>query len=546
MDYCANNAIDSAGNPFCQTVVENLYAPNLVYPTEFYDKYPQFSSCGFDYEGVFDPPTYLITVDSLPPTSSEGVGPTTTPASPGLSGHPVTPPATTVSFTQVPSVTTGVAGGSPTAVGPGSGNTGSGGSGPGNADPPGGSDPSDGGAPGTATDGLDPAPGNIQTSNPGIGSGSNADPAGSDSANSGSGTALPDTDPNDSPSATGAVIGLGNGGGTLTVSSNSGGDVVVAGTTLTPGGAAATVSGNVISAVSGGTIVVSQSGASASTIPLNGIIPASEHPSTVLTLGGQTITAAQAPGGGIVVGGSTISAGQVATIGGETVSALSDGSGIVFAQNGQTSTVSLAATSSPPHIAILTLEDGSTVTATSSTGANGSPVYIVGSQTLTSGGEAITTDGTILSVGAGGLVMSGSGSGSSVAGAVFTIGSMTFTAYESVYGQNTTVVVIGGQTATVGGSPITLPDGEVVSAGEHGLLMVGGGNISSVPYSAIAAATTTSSSMSSQSLTVLSPSRTASATPPATTSSKKGDAICGCTSIGSVFVACFFAALALL
>lgn len=57
--------------------------------------------------------------------------------------------------------------------------------------------------------------------------------------------------------------------------------------------------------------------------------------------------------------------------------------------------------------------------------------------------------------------------------------------------QGNTIVIIGSQTLRVGGAPVTLPDGEVVSAGTSGLLMVGGGRISSVPYSGIPAPSTT-------------------------------------------------------
>jgi len=77
---CEGHYGDSIGYPFCQTIVENLYAPNLVYPTQFYDIYPQFSNCDFDDYGLYDPPTYLIPVDILTPTIGNTI---TTLISPG-------------------------------------------------------------------------------------------------------------------------------------------------------------------------------------------------------------------------------------------------------------------------------------------------------------------------------------------------------------------------------------------------------------------------------------------------------------------------------
>lgn len=612
--YCADNAVDTAGNPFCQTIVENQYAPNLVYPTQFFAVDPALSSCNFDYNGLYDPPTALGTAGYLvgPTTNNGGGGGSapTTPASPGNSGYPVTPPATTISFTQPVASPTGSSGnsgsggntgsgsgdsgtgsGDPSGGDSGTGGTGSGGSGssgntgsgsgsnsgapgPGNSgtgsdgNTGSGSSGSGGGNSGTGTGNGGTGNGNAGTGSgkSGTGAGNAGDPPGNSGTGSDGNTgsnsvpALGNTDPNDSGSGTGAVLTLGNGvgnnAGTVTASANGEGGIVVGGQTITPGGAAATVSGNVISAAQGGSIVVNPDGIAPATVAVSQIGSGSgfgsdaavtNSPTAVLTLGGEVVTATQGSNGGVVIDGTTLQAGQIATIGSQTVSVAPGGSGVVIAQNGQTSTIPLIAPSaSAPKVAVLTLGDGEVVTATSITGPNGTPLIVIGSTTLTSGGAALTTDGVVLSAGPGGLVMSGaSGSGSSVAGAVFTIGSEAFTAYESVNGQGATVVVIGSQTLTVGGPPVTLPDGEVVSAGTSGLLMVGGGSISSVPYSAIPAKTTSSADPSS--MTILSPSGSAgTATAGATHTSKKSGVERVEVGFDSVLVAAFFAFLGVL
>lgn len=627
--YCANNAIDSVGNPFCQTIVENQYAPNLVYPTQFYALNPAWSSCNFDYAGLYDPPTALGTAGYLVgPTTNNGGGggaaPTTS-AAPGNSGHPVTPPATTISFTQPVTSPTGSSGNSGSG-----GNTGSG-SGTGSSDPSGGdsgtggtgsgssgsggntgsgtgssgnagsgnSGTGNGGTGNSGTGSGNTGTGNTGTGDAGSGSGTGSnsgDPASGDSGtgssgntgsgnsgsgsgnggtgNTGSGTdsgsnsgsggapALQDTDPSDgsgSGSGTGAVLTLGNGvgsnAGTVTASANGNGGIVVAGQTISQGGAAATVSGNIISVAQGGSIVVNPNGIAPATVAVSQLggsgsgfgadAAVTSPPTAVLTLGGEVVTATAGSNGGVVIDGTSLPAGVVATVDGQTVSVAPGGSAVVVAENGQTRTIPLIAPSaSVPQVAVLTLGDGEVVTATSITGPNGTPIIVIGGTTLTGGGPALTTDGVVLSAGSGGLVMSGvgSGSGSQVAGAIFTIGSSTFTAYESINGQGATVVVIGSQTLTVGGSPITLPDGEVVSAGTSGLIMVGGGNISSVPYSGIPAKTTSSAHLSS--MTVLSPSGSAgTATAGATHTSKKNEVERVQVGLASVLMTCFVALL---
>jgi len=456
---CVDEYNDPYGYPFCQTILEDIYAPNLVYPTEFYNEFPQYSNCAFGYYGLYDPPSYLIPADYLTPTSTAMGAPPSTPASPASSPISVTPPPTTVSFTQAPPTT---------AAAPSSTATAESGEGAGS---------------GASGDGV----------NGNGGDASGGDTAASSDDYSDPGTSLADAEPSSTAAAPGTVVTVG--GNTVTVAANGGsGDGNGNGNDNGSGGG----NGN----------------------------------------------------GGVVVDGTALSQGQVAMVGGQTVSALSSGLGVAIAQNGQTTTVSLADGSADqppgPGVAVITLGDGSIVTATSSDALDGAPVVVVAGQTLTAG-DAITTGGAVLSLGDGGLVVSGegSGSGSSVAGAIFAVGSTTFTAVESVNSQGSAVIVIGGVTATVGAAPVTLPNGETLSAGGSGLVIVGSGSTSSVLYSSIVTASSTpSAEITPQgSIVTLPPVATGSSTAAAKTTSKKGDSPRMAISISCLLAASFFTSL---
>jgi len=373
VDVCAQNYDNFVANPFCYTIVEDMYAPQLVYPTEFYDKYPEWSDCSFDYMGLYDPPTYLIPIDALT-ASNTGLVVVTTPASPAGGWSAVTATPTTTSYVQaVTSTTTGVLGSIGASV--------------------------------------------VLWS--GSGSSESASPGPSDTE-----TPLGDSDPIASPSV----------------------------------------------------------------------------PDPVGPVGNDETTVYFAPG-------SSISGYEPAT-------------------------------------AVLTV-NGYTITAISSTDANGSPAIVVGSQTLAYDGQAITTAGAILSLGGDGLVLSSNdvdppGSGSdpeSEIGAVFTLGSAKFTAIQSTNAQ-ATLVIVGGKTATVGGDPVTLPGGEVLSAGTNGVAMTGAASVGSVSYSAIAIASATPTSIlpTESSLVVIGVS-------PSTTPRSTGDFARVGISVTGVFVLCCFVAL---
>jgi hypothetical protein len=119
-----------------------------------------------------------------------------------------------------------------------------------------------------------------------------------------------------------------------TITANSVGAFVVAGTTLTPGGPAATISGSTISigkSGSGSTIAV----INGVTSTLSGATPAGAG---FLTIGGTTFAPSVVSGSTFyVVDGTTLGVGQVATVNGTTLSLASDGATLVI--NGQTSYV---------------------------------------------------------------------------------------------------------------------------------------------------------------------------------------------------------------
>ena len=222
----------------------------------------------------------------------------------------------------------------------------------------------------------------------------------------------------------------------ITASTNNQGTVVVAGQTLSAGGPVATLSGGEVlsAAAAGGAIVVLQAGdngAVASTIslsPISTMYPTqvtAGPPSAVFTFGGELMTASPAADGGLLINNTPLPQGVIATVGGVQIWAAAGGTAVILVSKGVTQTIPLT------------------------------------------------------NAGFGGLVTSAdpSGKNSVVEGVVIAIGSAAFTAYESV-ANGSAVVVIGEQTLTVGGSPITLLDGETVSARASESLLVGGGKSS--------------------------------------------------------------------
>lgn len=268
--------------------------------------------------------------------------------------------------------------------------------------------------------------------------------------------------------ASGAAITVN--GATYTASQVSSGGIAIAGSTLSQG-AQVTISGQTFSAgpsglVVGGTttVVISQS---------------AQQTSAIITIGGSTYAAATASSGGFVVAGSTISQGGQVTISGQTFSAGS--SGLVI---GATTTIAISQAA---------LTTGAIITAgglTYSAVEISNSGYVVQGSTI-SQGSAVTISGHTFSAGPSGVVVdatqtvqpsqliSNAAGEPAVAGsgAVFTIGSSTYTA--TAPSGSSGVVIIAGQTISVGGSAVTI-SGTVVSEGSAGVVVQG---TSTVPLS---------------------------------------------------------------
>ena len=212
--------------------------------------------------------------------------------------------------------------------------------------------------------------------------------------------------------------------------------VAVGGKTLSAGGPAFTSNGNFYSVGPSGNLV-------AGTLTAGAATPAP----AALTFAGQTYTAN--PAGQFIVGGQTLAAGQAITVSGTPISEAAGGS---FAVIGGSSTQPLITPAPSQGPALLTL-GGSTFT------ANAASQFVLGSQTLTPGGQ-ITVSGTVLSEGASGsgmVVVGGSHThslthGSATGGAaivtsaaVMSFGGQTYTA------NGAGAFVVGGQTWTPGG-----------------------------------------------------------------------------------------------
>lgn len=189
----------------------------------------------------------------------------------------------------------------------------------------------------------------------------------------------------------GAVVTVG--GSTITAVAGQG--VGVGGTTtLEAGGAAATVSGQVVSLGSGGVVV---DGSTVAYSTLNGQ-GSSGQPAqdATLSVGGPAVTIdghtlSLAPSGVVVVDGSS--------------QAFSGAQASVTLPGGQTLTIAAGSSGSTDSAeTVITL---SSLTLTADRPADSTSVIVVGSQTLTVGGPAITSGGKTLSAASGGIVVDG-------------------------------------------------------------------------------------------------------------------------------------------
>ncbi|KAI9686823.1 MAG: hypothetical protein M1820_010543 [Bogoriella megaspora] len=331
--------------------------------------------------------------------------------------------------------------------------------------------------------------------------------------------------PPDVPTAPAATFALGNN----EYIASSGQPIVIAGSTLSAGGAPATISGHVVSVANSGLAV------DGNVVPFSAPTPINA-PHAIFTLDGQTYNAPS--GSSVVLGSLTLSAGgPAATISGHVVSiapsgVVLDGSlsaysgtpasietGAIFTldnrlysvSSGQDLTIGSAtigpgapAQTISEHLVSLdnsgVVVDGNTVPYSPLIAATSAPTFtldgavytaprpgqplVVGSATLTAGGSVATlSNGEIVSVGSGGVVVGSStipfqsGPGSEPSPSPFYVDGDIYTAPLS--GQS---LVLGDATITPGGPAVTLEDGEVISIGSQGVVLRG---TSTVPFNTV-------------------------------------------------------------
>ena len=295
-----------------------------------------------------------------------------------------------------------------------------------------------------------------------------------------------------SESSSGAVLTFGT--QTYTAPTRSRGSLVMDSTTLTPGGAI-TTSGTVISMGPSGVIVGS------STLPYI-VLPSNgptQTPEPVLTVGRTPYTALD--GGSFIIDGQTLAPGGTITVSGSVIGLSPSGRPAVANINGKPQTLSSAfvAGGSSSSGAILTI-GSQVITAVDPSDRSG--IAVVGSQTLTKGGQANNINGQAVSLGQNGLVVGGTqtvplsvmiqGASPTPSGseAIFTIGSQAVTAFEPA--GSPSFAIIGSQTLTQGDGDITI-SGQEVSFGSSGIVISGGSTVAisarpSVPTNAMASA----------------------------------------------------------
>ena len=244
------------------------------------------------------------------------------------------------------------------------------------------------------------------------------------------------------------------------------GNLVLGSAIISPGGPAATISGQTISLGSQGIVVNGQSQTFPPDPQSAGLAPAA-----VVTIGSQAVTATS--GNNVVVDSSTLKVGDPAVrISGQIVSIASNG----VVVDGQTQTFS-AATTTTPSVALVTLGSQTLQITQAST-------VVVGSSTLVVGGSAATINGEAISLASQGVLVDGISVPFTVAatapttsqGAVFRIGSQTYTALGAL-GTVTFdgVTLTPGQVATVSGSVISdASTGVVVGSSTYAFTSIAG------------------------------------------------------------------------
>ncbi|KAI9687664.1 MAG: hypothetical protein M1820_010407 [Bogoriella megaspora] len=240
---------------------------------------------------------------------------------------------------------------------------------------------------------------------------------------------------------------------------------VVGGRTISSGGPAFTVDGNIMSAGSDGLVVMHRTQTQVINFPS---LPPEEAIFTALD--GEMVTAYHAIGnnGAVVIDGHTLSVGGLAaTLDGDTVSAIADGFVVIHGTQTQT----LHFPSLTPGETIFTAPDGRIMTAYNDAANSGA--VVVDGKPISVGGPAVTVNGETLSDGPSGLVVGDTIGKSTVA---IQMSKPIFTAPDgrvmtaSIGTANSAIVVIDGHILSVGGPAVTI-DGETLSDGPSGLVV---------------------------------------------------------------------------
>lgn len=212
-------------------------------------------------------------------------------------------------------------------------------------------------------------------------------------------------------------------GNTLTLTDPS--SVLIAGTILTPGGAAATIAGTPVSLASGGNLIIGATASAAS-------------PPSIFTVGGQVFTANPTA---FAIAGVTLSAGASAVVVSGTPVSLGPSGDLVI--GGTTQTM--------PDVPQQS-------------------IFTAGGQIFTANPSAFAIAGTTLSAGGPGTTISGTPVSLDAAGSLI-IGTSTVPLNPSL--PTASVITTDGQVVTVGGDGQVAVDGATLTSGGMGITISG-------------------------------------------------------------------------
>ncbi|KAI9662866.1 MAG: hypothetical protein M1821_007913 [Bathelium mastoideum] len=503
----------------CSTITEADYAPWISYPPYFKNLDPDWVSCQTQSLGVFDPP-YVLTAANVAAVPAPGPATITSaqnsasavPAIPASSPSPLHPTETSsvqqgasVNAPEIPTDPTPDSSGVPGENG----------------------DPDGNGTPPKSTS----LGGNGNSQGHG-----NSGPSSTQGSNDGSGLSA-GTGANSNPGVVGSQAGHSNAGGnggpskstqpatfSKLPASGSSSDPQIVGIIPTTAAPAAVIvsyleasptqegTGKGNPALSIDATVAADPSLAASSIISNGASEGSVLPASRLgtvsaaefTIASQTFTAveSQEPNGDpIVVAGSiTLGAGgNVATISGVAVSAGSNGvivgsTPIPLAPIETMGSDSISGETAMTQ-AIFTV-GSSTVTGVATVDSDGGEAAVVGSSTLYIGGPSVVLEGATISQGSAGVIVSQDGQTTRVPFATITAYPPDQQQAQTPKDSNTealavieatnsrgdpSIVAMGSKTLTINGLPITT-DGETISAGSSGLIIVSNGRSSTESY----------------------------------------------------------------